>query len=75
VISIYCSITVNHRLTGPGKMVKVCLLFVGIYNQTMQLISQSLRTIATTDMQGVEATSGIVLQIKRIKPEHECTRG
>jgi hypothetical protein len=26
---IYCSITVNHRLTGPGKMVKLCLLFVG----------------------------------------------
>jgi hypothetical protein len=22
VNSIYCSITVNHRLTGPGKMVK-----------------------------------------------------
>jgi hypothetical protein len=33
VISIYCSITVNHRLTGPGKMVKVRLLFVGNYNQ------------------------------------------
>ena len=33
VISIYCSITVNHRLTGPGKMVKVHLLFVGNYNQ------------------------------------------
>ena len=29
VNSIYCSITVNHRLTGPGKMVKLCLLFVG----------------------------------------------
>jgi hypothetical protein len=26
---IYCSITVNHRLTGPGIMVKLCLLFVG----------------------------------------------
>jgi hypothetical protein len=26
---IYCSITVNHRLTGPGKMVKLCLLFMG----------------------------------------------
>jgi hypothetical protein len=29
VNSIYCSITVNHRLTGPGKMVKLCLLFLG----------------------------------------------
>jgi hypothetical protein len=29
VNSIYCAITVNHRLTGPGKMVKLCLLFVG----------------------------------------------
>ena len=29
VNSIYCSITVNHRLTGPGKMVELCLLFVG----------------------------------------------
>jgi len=49
VILIYCSITVNHRLTGPGKMVKVRLLFVGIYNQTTQLISQLLQTTATTD--------------------------
>ena len=29
VNSIYCSITVNHRLTGPGIMVKLCLLFMG----------------------------------------------
>jgi hypothetical protein len=29
VNSIYCSVTVNHRLTGPGKMVELCLLFVG----------------------------------------------
>jgi hypothetical protein len=33
VISIYCSKTVNHRLTGPGKMVKLCLLFMGIQTQ------------------------------------------
>ena len=32
VISIYCSKTVNHRLTGPGKMVKLCLLFVGRFS-------------------------------------------
>ena len=33
VVSIYCSKTVNHRLTGPGKMVKLCLLFMGIQRQ------------------------------------------
>ena len=26
--SIYCFTTVNHRLAGPGKMVKLHLLFV-----------------------------------------------
>ena len=26
---IYCFITVNHRLAGPGKMVKLHLLFIG----------------------------------------------
>jgi hypothetical protein len=34
VNSIYCSTTVNHRLTGPGKMVKLCLLFVGKISNT-----------------------------------------
>jgi hypothetical protein len=34
VNSIYCSTTVNHRLTGLGKMVKLCLLFVGKISNT-----------------------------------------
>jgi hypothetical protein len=34
VNSIYCSTTVNHRLTGPGKMVKLCLLFMGKVSNT-----------------------------------------
>ena len=25
---IYCFVTVNHKLTDPGKMVKLCLLFM-----------------------------------------------
>ncbi|KIM78662.1 hypothetical protein PILCRDRAFT_11114 [Piloderma croceum F 1598] len=28
-VNLTKTITFNHRLTGPGKMVKLCLLFVG----------------------------------------------
>jgi len=64
VKSIYYSITVNYRLTGPGKMVKLCLLFVGIQRQKCNWYSSYFELLLL--IYKIEATNDIVLQLWQI---------